>query len=368
MIPVDFVDKLRCPITRKPLRLLDRGQTLDIATKLLGPAADVGSDRSAGHLDGALITVDDSIAYPIRNGIIYLLPGLAIAPPDRANSAASAVADAIKEEVRKFYDELGWEKDADSFSDAVIFEDLRPVAAEYVHRCHQRVAQYLSASGAYLLDVASGPLQYDEYLAYSAAYGRRVCVDISFRALVEARKRLGEKALYVVADITNLPFVDNSFDGVLSLHTIYHVPASEQETAFHEVYRVLASGQTAVVVYSWGARAPLMLVSLMPFLAWSWLIRRVRLRFNSKSQHSSGGPMLYGHHYGYRWFASRRWPFAYKLYSWRSVSPDFTKIYVRSWLFGRALLSVLFRLESARPHLLGRIGQYPMIVLAKPPS
>jgi SAM-dependent methyltransferase len=188
----------------------------------------------------------------------------------------------IKKDVQEFYDNIGWDKSDDGFSDASIYEDLRPVAAEYIQRCHQRVKQHLPDSGRYLLDVASGPVQYDDYVAYSAGYERRVCADISLRALVEARRRLGDKGLYVVADIANLPFADNTFDGVVSLHTIYHVPAAEQEKAFNEIHRVLAPERPAVVVYSWGARSPLMLLSLMPFQVWNWLSRRIRARTASQ--------------------------------------------------------------------------------------
>jgi ubiquinone/menaquinone biosynthesis C-methylase UbiE len=271
----------------------------------------------------------------------------------------------IKKDVQKFYDNVGWDKSDDGFSDASIYEDLRPVAAEYIHQCHQRVKQYLPESGRYLLDVASGPVQYDDYVAYSAGYDRRVCADISVRSLIEARRKLGDKGLYVVADIANLPFADNTFDGVVSLHTVYHVPAAEQEKAFNEIHRVLAVERSAVVVYSWGARSPLMLLSLMPFQAWNWLSRRIRTR--TASQGVSDSPALYGHHYGYRWFANRKWPFTYELYSWRSVSPDFTKIYARRLLAGRSLLSLLFRMENAWPRFFGRFGQYPMIVFRKNP-
>ena len=56
----------------------------------------------------------------------------------------------------------------------------------------------------------------------------------------EARKRVGEHGLYVVADIANLPFKPDVFDGVVSLHTIHHLPEGEHLRAFDELYRVLA--------------------------------------------------------------------------------------------------------------------------------
>ena len=52
----------------------------------------------------------------------------------------------------------------------------------------------------------SGPIQYPEYLTYSEGYQYRLCLDISIVALIEARKRIGEKGLFVVADVSNLPF------------------------------------------------------------------------------------------------------------------------------------------------------------------
>src|SRR6266568_4805141 len=113
----------------------------------------------------------------------------------------------IKAAVRTFYDTTGWAlRDGIRFEDAARFEDLRPVAAEYVHRCHLRVKEHLSSGGCALLDVASGPLQFDEYLEYGAGYGYRVCVDLSLAALRKARERIGTRGQYVVADITNLPF------------------------------------------------------------------------------------------------------------------------------------------------------------------
>ena len=44
------------------------------------------------------------------------------------------------------------------------YEDLRPVAREYISRCHQRVSRHLPPEGRLFLDAGSGPIQYPEYL------------------------------------------------------------------------------------------------------------------------------------------------------------------------------------------------------------
>jgi ubiquinone/menaquinone biosynthesis C-methylase UbiE len=212
-------------------------------------------------------------------------------------------------------------------------------------------------------------VQYDEYLAYSAGYRWRVCVDISFRALVEARKKLGANGLYVLADVSNLPFRDNTFDAVVSLHTIYHVPKDEQETAFRELFRVLAPSRRGVIVYSWGIHAFLTKLAVLPVWGWRMIVQRTRRRFGAGIDHPSGRtPRLYSYHHSYRWLATRVWPVAYELYCWRSVGVEFTKLYCHSWFFGESFLRFLFRLEDRWPRLFGIIGQYPMIVFAKAPA
>ena len=146
----------------------------------------------------------------------------------------------VKQEVREFYDQVGWQEVTQGVYQNAHYEDLRPVAREYIHRCHLRVARHLKPAGRFLLDAGSGPIQYPEYLDYSQGYQYRVCVDISIVALQEARKRIGEHGLFVVADVANLPFKPGVFEGVVSLHTIHHLPQEEQLQAYQELYRVLA--------------------------------------------------------------------------------------------------------------------------------
>ena len=155
----------------------------------------------------------------------------------------------------RFYDEVGWhsmEDDTDLYEDTNRFEDLRPVSQNYVHRCHMRVTHHIPPGGQYLLDVASGPVPFPEYVTYSEGYECRICVDISIRALQAAKKKLGNKGIYIKADITQLPLKSESVDAFVSLHTVYHVPKDSQILAFQELERVLKPQRSGVVVYTWG--------------------------------------------------------------------------------------------------------------------
>jgi SAM-dependent methyltransferase len=279
-----------------------------------------------------------------------------------------------KKKVRDFYDQVGWHKvegDEDVFEDAQQFEDLRPVCRDYIHRCHMRVNRFFKKPGKYFLDVASGPIQYAEYLTYSKEYEKRICVDISMLALREARIKLGDKGVYILADITNLPFKDSSIDAAVSLHTIYHVPADEQSKAFHEIHRVLKHGKTAAVVYSWGEHSLLMSLLFFP----SRKIQKLRSiaagilnwRKATDIENHVGVPEteLYFHPHDYSFFKRQTWKFAYELLVWRSVSVPFTKKYIHTRLLGKQLLSLFFWFEDTFPHLAGRIGQYPLFYIKK---
>jgi ubiquinone/menaquinone biosynthesis C-methylase UbiE len=213
-------------------------------------------------------------------------------------------------------------------------------------------------------------VQYPEYRKYSADYAARICVDISFAALRAARRQLGEHGIYVLGDITNLPLRDNAVDGCVSLHTIYHVPASEQAQAFHELHRVLKPGGSAAVVYSWKSRA-VKLVALpaklaeLPVKLW----RSVRRNWVNRSEPQRAKPKssgeFYYHAYSYRWFVRQRFPFATDVRTWRSVNIPILKAYFHDFALGRAALAALFWLEDRFPRFLGRFGAYPLIVIKK---
>jgi SAM-dependent methyltransferase/uncharacterized protein YbaR (Trm112 family) len=378
------VEILRCPITGGALHELS-GQELGSLNNRIAARSVYHDDGSAVEktLKAALQSADRRYVYRIDDGIVVLLPALAIVTrsPEASLNGRAPPRQGLNEDkrtVQRFYDEIGWTtSDAGRFVDAEKWEDLRPVAASYIHRCHQRVHAHLSSRGKYLLDVASGSVQYPEYLAYSANYEARICVDISLAALRAAQRKVGARGIYILGDITNLPLRDNLMDAAVSLHTIYHVPAEEQAAAFLELFRVLAPGASAVVVYNWRSLAvkvalwPARIVTA-PWRIASKLRRRLGRRpICSGSNRTGGQPnpaglQLYFHAHPYRWFARRNWPFPWKIAVWRSVSVPLLRAYVHPWFFGRALLTLLYALEETFPSFTGRFGAYAMIVISKP--
>jgi SAM-dependent methyltransferase len=68
--------------------------------------------------------------------------------------------------------------------------------------------------------------------------------DFSKGMVEQARRGLGDLALYRVADVQQLPFTDEAFDLVIANHMLYHVP--DLRLALGETARVLRSGGVVV--------------------------------------------------------------------------------------------------------------------------
>ncbi len=286
----------------------------------------------------------------------------------------------MKNDVRDFYDNIGWSQVGDGIYQNARYEDLREVSQDYIHKCHLRINRHLAQEGRLLLDAGSGPIQYDEYLTFSAGYQYRVCADVSITALKEAREKIGEHGLFVVADIANLPFKHDVFDGVVSMHTIHHLPLEEHARAYFGLHRVLAPGKTAVEVNGW-SRSRLMdpFRSLSEFRKLTWVsIRRLLGRpipgnINvAKTRRGRGGSLeknTFVHKHTPRWFrrtiASQ---LDTEIYVWRSASVHFLKNYIFDNRGGRRILDWLYRLEERFPRFFGENGTYPLIVIRKKPA
>jgi len=284
----------------------------------------------------------------------------------------------LKQQVGKFYDQVGWQKEVDGLYQNARYEDLRPVSAEYIHKCHMRVKRHLAPTGKYLLDAGSGPVQYDEYLTYSEGYQYRVCMDLSFVALQEARKRLGDKGIYIIADIANLPFATDTFDGIVSLHTIHHVPIDEKVDVYKGLHRCLKPGRTLVTVDGW-SEVPL--GSVMAFMM--RVANRMRrwtgkeappmpngasaVQTDAAEENFSQAPVgTFVLKTSAKWFHSvMEGQLPYEIRVWRSVSVKFLRSVIQPEWGGRFWLKVLYQLEEWFPHFFGEKGQYPLIIISK---
>lgn len=290
----------------------------------------------------------------------------------------------IKSQVSEFYNQVGWQEVGEGLYQNARYEDLRPVAREYIHRCHLRVLRHIKSAGRFMLDAGSGPIQYPEYLEYSKGYQARVCVDISMVALQEARKRIGDRqsgghGLFVVADIANLPFKPGAFDGAVSLHTIHHLPRVEHARAYGELHRVLEQGSAGVVVNGWDS-PPLTRLSeaLVRVVERVYALKRRSEPGQAQRSSSQKDPAFStaGREVGPQGTFVRKSSAAsltqeigrqmpVQIFVWRSVNVRALRTFIHERWAGRSLLRLLYWLEEKFPRFFGENGQYPLVVIRK---
>jgi SAM-dependent methyltransferase len=198
-----------------------------------------------------------------------------------------------------------------------------------------------------------------------------VCADISLVALREARNRLGEKGLYVVADISRLPFKAGVFEGLVSLHTLHHLPPADHARAYGELFRVLVTGARGVIVNGWTDSALMRLAGVVVKPA-EWLLNKRR---GGKSALANPAPApqvkptdptgTFIQKYDPAWLKRTLQGKRYQILTWRSVNVHFLRTVIHQKLGGAAWLKILYWLEEAFPRFFGENGQYPLIVIYK---
>jgi len=267
---------------------------------------------------------------------------------ERADSQTSAdsQASAVSRQTQNFYDAVGWTDTGAATVDAQKWEDLRACARDYVSACRLRVLRHLPKSGEKLLDMASGPIQYPEYLRFSENFAKRVCVDLSDRALNIARDRLGERGEYLHGDFLELEIPCDSFDAAVSLHTIYHIDSVRQAAAVRKLLDVTKPGAPVVIVYS-NPRYP------------GALLLKLKRRLSRRQGD------IYFHPFPLSWWQQFQDTANVNIYPWRAFEVRAQKLLFPDNAFGRKMFGWLYSLEEHFPAFFRSFGCYPMIVLRK---
>ncbi len=274
-------------------------------------------------------------------------------------SAKIPQEDKAEESVSKFYNSVGWVTEDDTTEDAKRFEDLRKYSQEYAIKTRNLLLRYIPEKGEHIIDMASGPIQYEEYLNYSKNFEKRWCVDLSSEALKMAEKKIGKHGVFLHGSFFGLPFDENFFDCSLSLHTIYHMAKEKQEEAVRKLIHITKPGKPIIIIYSnpnvfWNS----------PMFRKIGLLkgeRRTHIDKNSKVRNNT----LYFDPHPLSWWNRFTDEADLKKVPWRSFGPAAQrKLFPNNWI-GKKMLTVLFRLERIFPKFFVKHFTYPMIILTK---
>jgi len=267
-----------------------------------------------------------------------------------------------EEKISKFYTTVGWETEAGITEDARRYEDLREYAQEYVSKCRLRVLDHIPDSGENMLDMASGPIQYIEYLEYSRNFKKRFCVDLSAEALESAKKRIGDHGVFLPGSFFDIPLEENFFDCTISLHTIYHIDKDQQEEAVRKLIEVTKPGKPVIIVY----RNP---GALVTNLISSWPLRtfkRARKLLKKPIIEVKGENMsLYNFAHPLSWWFRFEDIAGVNILPWRSFVSNVQKKLIPNNKIGSKIFDLLFNLEERYPDFFVKYFQYPMIILTK---
>lgn len=202
--------------------------------------------------------------------------------------------------------------------------------------------------------MASGPIQYPEYLEYSANFETRVCVDLSQRALDMAKAKIGDRGEFHCGDFLDLELA--SVDAAVSLHTIYHIDQGRQEAAVRKLIALTNPGGVVVIVYS----NPDNLVSGI-----SRRVRRVGHSFRDARRAGTTLDTIYFEPFPLAWWQRFNDSGEVAIFPWRTFSTRVQHTAIPSGSVGTFVLKWLFRAEELWPRLFTRIGCYPMVVIKK---
>lgn len=268
-----------------------------------------------------------------------------------------------EEQILQFYNSVGWETEEGITEDAKRWEDLREHAKEYVSKCRMRVLSHIPVNGENILDMASGPIQYKEYLAYSRNFKKRYCVDLSSGALDGAKKKIGDHGVFLHGSFFDIPLDENFFDCAVSLHTIYHIDKNKQEDAVRKLIKVTKPEKPVIIVYSNPDTFVSFLSSLLPFST----TRRAKLllRNDKEAPQKNKDLSLYSYAHPIAWWNRFGDIASVKILPWRSFSAGAQKRLIPNNKIGSKMFDLLFNLEERFPDFFAKHFQYPMIILTK---
>jgi len=268
-----------------------------------------------------------------------------------------------EKKVSTFYNTVGWETGGGITEDARRWEDLREYAREYVSQCRRRVLRQIPEKGENLLDMASGPIQYQEYLEYSRNFQKRYCVDLSATALEAAKQKIADHGVFLQGSFFEIPLKEDFFDCTVSLHTIYHIDQDKQDAAVRKLIHVTKPGKPIIIVYS---NPNTFLSSLKSWLPMG-ILRKARnlLKSTEETSHQDDSTSLYFYAHPIAWWDQFQDVADRQILPWRSFRSDIQKLLIPNNKIGAILFNLLFQLEERFPDFFVQHFQYPMIILTK---
>jgi len=199
-----------------------------------------------------------------------------------------------KASVKKYYETFGWQKTADKYGDAYFYPgDPRKSNIFYYSVANARLRRNFKHKGEFFLDAGCGAFP---HATFSQDFNFHVCVDFTKAGLAEAKRKL-VNGMFVMADLTNLPFKTSVFEGAIAMHVLYHLPRDFQANAVNELGRVTAEKSHCLIAYKSNLEGWNALVSLIP-----QRLRRLNKKNGEQIMPMPDRPPLYSYVFSLKYF------------------------------------------------------------------
>jgi len=245
-------------------------------------------------------------------------------------------------QIAKFFDSVGWQTKEGATEVARRWEDLREHVQAYVSKCRLRVLRHLPDVGENLLDMGSGPIQFDEYVEYSRNFKRRYCIDLSQQALDGAKNKIGDHGVYWLGSIIDIPLEENFFDGAISIKSLFNIDKDKQEEVVRKMIRTTRPGKPVIISYA----------NPHPMFMLRWLRRRMHSHQHSRRKDGALHGVPSGSQYQLHpigWWDRFNDVASVKLWPFYAFNPEMQKIVIPNNQLGGKLLGVLFNAEERFP-------------------
>lgn len=273
----------------------------------------------------------------------------------------------MNKDVREYYEKKGWMvNNKGQFLDTLVNENLQSAVGRYNTKTRQRVLlELMNQPGCgygKILDCASGPIQYPEYIEYSSAYQSRYCIDFSKDALDHAKANLIQASQnsceFILNDFFEEPFPLNFFDSAISLHTLYHIDKDRQEDFVRKLIDCVKPGMKLIVVYSnpFSLRA----ILAMPFY---FCIKVARFFKRRVFRVKNNNPFVYFERHPLVWWKRFSDIGSVEIKSYRFLTAVVEKRLIPDNRVGKFIYEQLFKLEEMP--VSRHFSDYYMVVIKK---
>lgn len=159
---MDWISILKCPHTGDSVEYMSPDAIGSLNQRIKAKQIwNCEGELFCKHINKALISENRQYISPLIDDVVLMLPELALVEDKQLIKEIELDSD--KALVRNFYSEKGWETTEEGkYLDGAIFEDFRPEVQDYIKKCHDRVKRHLPDSGAFIMDAASGAMQYED--------------------------------------------------------------------------------------------------------------------------------------------------------------------------------------------------------------